>query len=153
MELPGNKVKTKEASLTKRVIAALFDVIVLAFVILNPFSGVLGAYFSGSFNDAVSLAESSLPNQIGFIMFIIMILFFVYFTLFQYYYKQTIGMMIMRIQVHGDITFGKCMIRSLIGIPTFPFYILWFIEPLLIALNRKALLEQLTNTTTIERRQ
>ena len=137
--LPKKRVFKSEATLLKRLLAAIVDVIILLFIVVQPYANVLKP-------DVFEMSSITI-----FAMAMISVLFFIYFLLFQYYLQQTPGMMLLKLYMEGEIGFKSSFIRSLIAIPTFPFYLLLIIEPIMLLLKKRPVLETLSNTTTVQK--
>jgi len=145
LSLPG-KSSFKSASLLRRGLALIIDLFVINLVVFGPFKNLLINFFEGQ--NIMNIQK--VPDNIYLAMFFITIMALLYFTLLQYYFQQTIGMMITKIQVVPDSGFFRILIRNLFIIPFFPFSLLWIIEPLYLFFKGRRLLEKLTNTNTVE---
>ncbi|MFH1073293.1 MAG: RDD family protein [Nanoarchaeota archaeon] len=150
MELPRKRYLIQDTGLFKRGLSLLIDLLVLEFIAVMPFSRIFSTTFAGTFAENMNIFEQGLPPGIGFIFAVIIILALIYFTLFQYYFQQTIGMMLTKTYAEGNMTFWKSLFRSIFIIPVFPVYILWIIEPIHIYLRKQSLIERMTNTRTVE---
>ncbi|MBU1201419.1 MAG: RDD family protein [Nanoarchaeota archaeon] len=144
------KVLKQDASIFKRLFAFILDILIINIVIISPFQKV----FLKLINPNSSILEmaqqlqgaSSLYSSIFFIV----LLSLAYFTFFEFKLLQTPGMMIFKMKVDQELSFGKAILRNLFIIPIFPFYILWVIDPIHLLFRKRRFLEEITNTRTIE---
>lgn len=145
--LLSDATQNNSASFWKRTVAFVFDLLVINLVIAGPFQSTLSQYAMKEFSlDAV------LPEHAYFIVFIIFLLAMLYFTFLEYYIGQTPGQMLMNIEsvaLDGNMTFWKALLRNIFILPFFPFYILWFLEPIHLAFYKQRLLERWTGTNTV----
>ncbi len=101
--------------IVKRVIAYILDLIIIGFAVVGPIKKYVTVE---SFKDIN-------PNSIftyGLMLFMTLL----YFAIFEYYFGQTIGKMLMRIKVKslkGKLELWQCLLRNLSKIMT-GFYIL-----------------------------
>ena len=131
----------------RRMLAFIFDLLVINLVVAWPFQSALQQYALNSFS-----LQSVIPQRAYFIVFLIFILALLYFTFLEYYIGQTPGQMLLNIKSienNGRMALWKAFIRNIFILPFFPFYILWIVEPLHLAFYRQRLLERWTNTTTV----
>lgn len=145
--LLSDATQNNSASFWKRTAAFVFDLLVINLIIAWPFQSTLSQYAMKEFSlDAV------LPEYAYFIVFIIFLLAMLYFTFLEYYIGQTPGQMLMNIEsvaLDGNMTFWKALLRNIFILPFFPFYILWFLEPIHLAFYKQRLLERWTGTNTV----
>ena len=134
----------KSASMLKRSLALIIDILVINFTIAKPFQEILVSYMSNA------TFFQTIPDNIYLIIFQISVLSLLYFSLFQYYFQQTIGMMVLQIYVMPKASFIKCLIRNLFVLPFFPFSILWVLEPIYLNFKGIRWLEKVTGTMTVE---
>lgn len=145
--LLSDTAQNHSASFWKRTAAFAFDLLVINLVIAWPFQSTLSQYAMKEFSlDAV------LPTDAYFIVFMIFLLAMLYFTFLEYYIGQTPGQMLMNIEsiaLDGNMAFWKALLRNIFMLPFFPFYILWFLEPMHLAFYKQRLLERWTGTNTV----
>lgn len=145
-----------EASLLKRFLSVIADLLFINLTVAYPLNRVLDQFVpKQGFSELYSLVSSSsyLQGVSLLIMFAFSLVAFFYFSFFEAYLGQTPGMMLFRLKVvseKGNLTLGRCMLRSLFVFPFFPFYLLWFLEPLFLLYRGKRLTEIFTNTKVIE---
>ncbi len=140
------------ASFSRRIMAFSIDIIVLYFVVVMPFRHLFLRAFP--YEKGFGLLTQNniiIPGYIYASVFIISFLFLSYFSITEYFLKQTIGKMLMNIYVKGNTTFFKSLIRNIFLIPFFPFYILWITEPIYLLTHKYRFLEHITKTRTIEK--
>jgi uncharacterized RDD family membrane protein YckC len=148
-KLPKKKYMVKDAGLLRRLFAFIIDLLILNFVVLLPLSDIFKTYLGGTIQKNLATLSNSIPMTISFALIIITLLALAYFTLFQYYYRQTLGMMITKIKVDGSVNLLTSFVRYIFLIPLLPFQLLWIIEPIFLILNKRAILEIITKTRTI----
>ncbi|MFH1605765.1 MAG: RDD family protein [Nanoarchaeota archaeon] len=152
LNLPKERVVKKDASIIKRFLALLIDILAINLFIISPFQKVFLKFFNqdASIMQNISLLESVSTTTLYITMFSVIVLALLYFALFEYKLSQTIGMMIMKIYVEGEISFWKAVIRNMFIIPFFPFYILWVVDPIHLFFRGKRFSEEMTKTRTVE---
>jgi hypothetical protein len=74
---------------------------------------------------------------------------YLYFVLFEYLLGQTPGMMLLSLRMEGNSGIFAVMLRNSFIFPVLPFILLWVIEPIMIAIRRRGILEQLSGTRTL----
>lgn len=142
----GKEKKIVEASLFKRFVAFILDILILDLIVFSAFSGTLSKYFSWSSLDSL---KDGFPFALSALLLLLGLLAFVYFTLMEYGIGKTPGMMIVGIRVDGTLSFWSCALRNIFVIPIFPLTVLWLIEPLYLIFRKRRLTESLTGTNTI----
>lgn len=134
-------------SIWRRLLAFIFDILVINLVIAWPFQSALKNY---TFKNIT--IHSIFPAEAYFIVFMIFILALLYFTFLEYYVGQTPGQMLMNIKSisnDGNMSFWKAFVRNIFILPFFPFYILWVLEPIYLVFYKQRFLEKITNTDTV----
>ena len=141
--------KTVLASAWKRLVAFVFDFLIVDLVVLYPFTNIAERAFSLANILSVSFSGSMLALILSVSVFYIL-----YFLLFEWLLGQTIGKMLMRIvSVSLDdkrMSFIQGLGRNLFLLPVIPFVFLWAIDPIFIIWRRISLSEMLTKTKTVE---
>ena len=132
----------RRASIFKRLFAFVADLFILNFVVVYPFSELISYYNSGFTN---------ISQGMYVIVVIISLLALGYFVLMEWYFKKTLGMMLLRIEASGNINFLTALTRHLYLVPMFPFSLLIIIDPLWLLFKGERLTEKITRTKTIER--
>lgn len=143
------------ASILKRVLAFLLDLLIINWVIASSFRNIIleGYFLSGS--------KVLLP-QIVISLYFICFMMFLYFVIFEKVFSQTPGKMIFGLYVMSTKIVDKSLekptlleivLRNLHTLVLFPFTLLLLIDPIniFLNLNRQRLLEKLSNTIVIER--
>ena len=93
----AKKEEYKKASLARRAIAYIIDSIIITLVVIYPFQSYLK-----KINKEINIQDlftTKLSADLYVIFSTVAILSLVYFIAFEYYLKQTIGKMIMKIKV------------------------------------------------------
>lgn len=145
--LLSDTAQDNSASFWKRLIAFVFDLLVINLIVAWPFQSTLEQYAKKEFS-----LDIVLPADAYFTVFMIFLLAMLYFTFLEYYIGQTPGQMLMNIEsvaLDGDMTFWKALLRNIFILPFFPFYIFWVLEPIHLAFYKQRLLEKWTGTNTV----
>ncbi len=136
------------ASLPRRALAFLADLVVMNLVLFTPFEGILSRFMGGSWGEALKWTQ--VPNTLAIAMVCMVILGLLYLSLLEFFVHQTVGMMLLGLYVEGPVSFWKALLRNVFIIPFFPFFLLWIVEPLYLFFKGERWLERLTNTRTVE---
>ena len=156
LKLPKKKVIVVNASLLRRILAFLIDLLIINFIILRPFRNVLLKLMpSESFNEAYSylLSNQNANAALFFITLMISLLALLYFVILQYKLGQTVGMMLLNLHIEPkEIKLWQALVRNLFIIPVFPFFLLWVLDPVYILFNREGqrFTEKLSNTKVVQ---
>lgn len=148
LKLPKARVMVTRASMWKRVIAFIIDLLIIDLLFFPQFKKFI---ITGSWTfEQVVQQQIILP--VGFTMAIIAMgtLTLLYFSLYQYYFGETIGMRLFGIKVGGERTYWRCVLRNLYSLPFFPFTIFWIVDPIYLFWRKERLLEKWSKTSTIE---
>jgi len=168
LNLPGQRAAIAAASLLKRILAFVADLIIVQLVVITPFGRIVKSIvgddpsiISGGFSRINELlADTSLTLTLTYIMAAIGLLTLLYFAVFEYRMQQTPGKMLFSIFVASEgmkrlelPKLWQCIVRSLFLIPIIPFALLWIIDPLfmLISPRSQRLSEQISKTVVVER--
>ncbi|MDO8643121.1 MAG: RDD family protein [Candidatus Woesearchaeota archaeon] len=157
--LPGHRVVALPAPWGRRILAFLIDLIILNIFVTGSFQNVIRKLLpaDASYHTIQSALENqpALATAIFFVALLSGIFAVLYFSILESQLGYTVGKLFMQIRVaplyHEPLTFWKCMVRSLMMIPVFPFIILWIADPLyaLFSPLRQRLLEQWSKTMTV----
>jgi uncharacterized RDD family membrane protein YckC len=164
LKLPEKRVFIGPATLWKRMLAFILDLIILDFFVVAAFRGVMtrvAGDTTGFMATVRKLGENSLQLQAITMMFmIIVMLAMTYFVLLQYATGQTLGCMLLSIHIvfaQGENEFERprfwqCLVRNLFMIPTLTFVLLWAAEPVYFFAARKGqrLTEWMSRTKVVE---
>ena len=147
------------ASWGRRILAFLIDRIILNIFVTGAFQKVIRKLLpveaSYASIQAAIETQPSLAAAVFFIAFLSGIFAILYFALLESQLGYSVGKLFMQIRVvalqNEELTLWKCVIRSLLMIPAFPFIILWIVDPLyaLFSPLRQRLLERWSNTATV----
>jgi|ETNmetMinimDraft_2_1059921.scaffolds.fasta_scaffold23329_3 hypothetical protein len=159
LKLPKERKFTGPASLWKRGLAFMIDMLLIDFVVIFPFRGILSKIMPASVS--YSQAYSYLIENPGFakilsaITVAIGILALIYFSILEWKLNQTVGKILMNIyvvSVSKELRYWQALVRSLFIIPLFPLVLLWVIDPLVLAFSKtnQRLSEILSKTKTIQ---
>lgn len=149
LNIPGDRLVVAEATVWKRFVAFLVDVLIIDLLLLAPFN-VVYAQYDIDISSLLQGGASSLPSGLLFAGFLAGIVFLLYFALLERHLRATIGMRLFGLRIQGGDGFWRCVARNLYALPIFPLQLLWVIEPVHLLLTKKRLLEQLTKTRTVE---
>lgn len=130
----------REASVGKRTIAFIIDVILLIIIILKPLTSLL-------VTDSEFVLDYSF--QTIFIAIFSFIIAWFYFSILQYVLGQSVGMILLNLKIENNYLF-RCFCRNLFLLPIFPFTILLFVEPVYLFWKKRRLLEELTKTYVVD---
>ncbi len=136
------------ASIPRRALAFLADLVVMNLVLFTPFEGILGGYMKGSWRESLNWTE--IPNGLMAVMVCMVVLALLYLSLLEFFLHQTVGMMLLGLYVEGSVSFSRALLRNVFIIPFFPFFLLWVVEPLYLFFRGERWLERLTSTRTVE---
>ena len=107
------KEEIKSASLTRRTLAYIIDSLIISVIIMYPFQNYLTKINKElNFRD---IFTTKLSTDLYIIFFTIAILSLLYFSLFEFYLKQTIGKMILRIRVIStkkEFSYPQALLRN-----------------------------------------
>lgn len=140
------------ASFWKRLIAFIFDLLVINLVVIWPFQGLFARYIQKTFEQSLLIPQTGISSVVYFAVFLISIIAWLYFTFFEYYIGKTPGMALFNMEVvplKDHLSFWKALARNCFILPFFPFYILWAIEPIYLIFYKERLTEKMTRTRTI----
>ena len=148
---PRKQKVSQPASIWRRGLAFLIDIIILDIFITAPFTSVFADLVARSEAvDALSMTYTGAEIGALFIVFMIM---FTYFVLFEYLLKQTPGMMALQLKVEGSGSLFVAILRNIFLFPIPPFIFLWLIEPFCIAVFKRTSMEYLSQTHTTYQRE
>ncbi len=143
MELQTPRYFEKSAGILKRLLAFITDLFILNITVFSPLQKILAPLKMNIF----SLPDSAVVSGI---LGIVSILALGYFAMMEYYYKKTIGMMLFKIEVAGNLSIWKAITRHIYLVPLFPFSLFLIIDPLYLLFKGERLSEKLTKTNTVE---
>ncbi|MFH1409545.1 MAG: RDD family protein [Nanoarchaeota archaeon] len=156
LKLPKARMMTAPASLFRRFVAFLADLVIIDFFIIGPFRGYLTGIVPESSIGAIARFLSENPgimNQLVIVLSIISALSIAYFAILEFKLGQTLGKILMNITVVSDkkkLSLWQCILRNVFLTPIFPFVLLWVIEPVFLIFWRRRLLEILSRTRTVQ---
>ena len=160
LNLPEERTFVGNALIWKRIVAFIIDLLVINFIVQFSFSGLFrrliptGGDFSELFNylqanEALSgLIVMATIGAAGIGLF--------YFIFMERKMYQTIGKKIMNIYVvssqNNKISFWQHIVRNLLVLPIFPFFLLWVLDPVFMFLTSKnqRLSEILSRTRVVQ---
>jgi len=147
------------ASLLKRMSAFIIDLLLLDLIILFPFNSIFDKIIKGNtIKEQVMFIQNNplLMGKVSFIFLITGIIATIYFSYFEYKIKQTPGKLLFNIFTISEIEkpkFIHYLTSNLFLIPIFPFYLLWFIEPIYAFMSPKnqRLTEKISKILTLQK--
>ena len=156
LKLPKEKVFTGPASIFRRFFAFVIDLLVIDFIIIFPFRGILEKIMpKASYKEAYQflLSNPGYNYLISVIMVVAGILSIFYFALLEYRLNQSIGKMFLGIFARNEMKekrFWQYLVRSMFLLPVFPFVLLWIVDPIFMFFtkNNQRLSEILSKTKT-----
>src|SRR3989344_2459868 len=135
LNLPKEKLFAGPALIWKRIAAFLIDLAVINLAILLPFRSLLAKIFPAdySFSEALKLLGSTdYSGVITLISSVMGIFIMLYFYMLEKKMHQSIGKRIMKIYVASDnkeLKLWQGLVRNLVFLPLFPFFLLWILDP------------------------
>lgn len=148
-----------QASVLKRIIAFIIDILVIDFIILLPFKRIFDRIIPeiGSFSETMNFlrANAEYNTAITAIMLLISFLTILYFMILEKKLGQSVGKMLFGLYVQSqtkDLNYWQLFVRSMFLIPIFPFILLWIIDPIamLFTKENQRLSEILSRTKVVE---
>lgn len=143
------KGELKYAPLWKRTTAFVIDSLIIGFIILFPIRAAIKR--NGYMQLSESILASQLSAKIIIVGIIAALITIFYFSLLEYKLHQTVGKMIMRIQIISqtkNFTFAQCFMRNITKFST----ALLSLDVLYMIIRRshQRFLENITKTEVIE---
>jgi len=160
LNLPKEKTFTGPATLWKRAVAFVIDILIINLIILFPFRKLFQKILpdSLSFTETYSYInqDSGFNNIVMFLTLVVAFLSILYFYILEKKLHQSIGKMLFKIYVVGDekeIKGWQLLVRNMFLIPLFPFILLWILDPIFLIFNKNGqrLSEILSKTKVIEK--
>ena len=157
LNLPKEREFVGPASLWRRAIAFVIDLLIIEFIIAFPFRSILsGGIPVGSVRETYSYLQShpGIGFRMNMVMIVIGLLALLYFAILEIKIQQTIGKMFMNIYVKSmtkRLTFWQCLVRNMFFILIFPFILLWIIDPIFMIFTKdnRRLSEILSKTMVV----
>ena len=148
-----------QASVLKRAIAFIIDLLIINTIILFPFRGILEKLIpeADSFSKTMDfLSNRADSTSITFIILLISAITILYFMLMEKKLNQTPGKMLFNLYVNSqtkDLKYWQLFVRSIFLIPMFPFILLWFLDPIVMFFTKEnqRLSEILSKTKVVEK--
>jgi len=158
LNLPKKRSITVPASLLKRFVSYFIDFFILN-IILIPLRNTLELAIpsEGGLAQAMSFLQTN-PAAGKILLFHSLVsglVILLYFTYFEFKIQQTPGKMLMKIHIipqgKTKLTFWHYLISNLTFIPTFPFIILWIIDPIYMIFSKQnqRFMEKITNILVV----
>tara|TARA_Y100000310_G_C20679245_1_gene814940 strand:+ start:2270 stop:2770 length:501 start_codon:yes stop_codon:yes gene_type:complete len=160
LNLPEERKFVGNALIWKRIVALIIDLFIINFIVQFSFSGLfrklipVGSDFNELFNYLQANEELS-----GVIIMATMAAAFMgllYFVFMERKMYQTIGKKVMNIYVVSSqdtkISFWQHIVRNLLVLPVFPFFLLWVLDPVFMFMtsNNQRLSEILSRTRVVQ---
>ena len=134
----------------RRLLAFVFDVLIVEFLLLYPFTNAAERAFSSP----GSYSFMAFQGPVLSLILAASAIYVLYFTLFEWLLGQTIGKMLMRTLSltigNKKMSFWQALGRNLFLIPVIPFVFLLVLDIIFIIWRRISLSEMLTRTKTVE---
>lgn len=143
------KTFTAPASIWKRVLAFIIDLLVLDLIVIAPFRSLIEKTLSlgegATYSELMQYiaANPEVTAKFTSVMVIITVIALLYFTILETKIRQTLGKALMGIYLISEtedkqITFWRCLLSNLTFIPFFPFIILWVVDPFYMLTSQKS---------------
>jgi hypothetical protein len=149
-----------QASVLKRLIAFIIDLLIVNLIILFPFRRIFREMVpeTDSFSKTLDFLSnnSELSTLITIIILAVAFLTILYFMIMEKKLKQSPGKMLFNLYVQSqtkDLKYWQLFVRSMFLIPLFPFILLWIIDPVVMLFTKEnqRLSEILSRTKTVEK--
>jgi len=148
------------ASILKRAVAFIIDLLIINIVILFPFKRIFAKIIpdTSSFPETLNFLKnnSEYNTSLTFILILISAITILYFMIMEKKLNQTPGKMLFNLYVDSqtkDLKYWQLFVRSIFLIPLFPFVLLWFIDPVVMFFTKEnqRLSEILSKTKVVEK--
>ena len=148
-----------QASVLKRLIAFVIDLLIINMIILFPIRRVFEKIIpdTQSFSKTLDFLgdKSGYSTSMTVIILIVAFLTILYFMLLEKNLKQTPGKMLFNLYIDSqtkDLKYWQLFVRSIFLIPIFPFALLWIIDPIVLIFTKdnQRLSEILSGTKVVE---
>ncbi|MBI2651770.1 RDD family protein [Candidatus Woesearchaeota archaeon] len=157
--LDRKKTLKLKPSAFKRAFAFLADFLIINWIVLWPFKGVLDELLpkAQSFSETLDiLGATENAAAISIVMIAASFLSILYFVILEKKLAQTPGKMFFNLYVESqnkDLKYWQLFIRSIFLIPIFPFVLLWIVDPIFMffSKDRQRLSEILSKTKVMEK--
>jgi hypothetical protein len=158
--LKRGKTFLAQASVLKRLIAFIIDLLIINIIILFPFKKVFNGMVpqTESFSKTFDFLSSNTGSSAAITVIVILIAFLtiLYFMLLEKKLNQTPGKILFNLYVEShekELKYWQLFVRSMFLIPVFPFVLLWIIDPLVMLFTKEnqRLSEILSRTKTVEK--
>ena len=121
------------ASIFRRFLAFVIDLIIFDIIVLFPFNRLFNKIVPGTTAEQYAYIQQN-PQILTLLLPFVMIagiILVLYFTYFEYKLNQTPGKMLLRIKIFPEskITFWNYLFSNLTFLPLFPFNLLLIIDP------------------------
>jgi len=160
LNLPKKREVVLPASVLKRFASYILDFLILN-VILYPINNSINKIIPSEkgFEGVYSYIQSNplFTKMLLFYSMIVGAIIVLYFTYFEFKTNQTPGKMLMNLHIIPDgkkqLGFFDYLLSNLTFIPTFPFVILWILDPLWIIFskNNQRFMEKISHIKVVER--
>jgi uncharacterized RDD family membrane protein YckC len=159
ISLGKGKMLSANASILKRVMAFIADLLIINLIILYPFSGIFEALLpTGSFSELMDflLNNSGYTHILIFAAFLVAAIMILYFMIFEKKLNQTPGKMLFNLYIESktkDLKYWQVFVRSVFLIPIFPFILLLVADPIVMLFTKEnqRLSEILSRTKVVEK--
>ncbi|MBT4206751.1 RDD family protein [Candidatus Woesearchaeota archaeon] len=105
------------ASYIKRIMAYFIDMLVVSLVMYFPMKGLFsGMVGGGETFSSLFAASNEMSFSIFLLDFVLALVFILYFALLEFKLSQTVGKMMMGLEVKsviGELTFRQCFMRNI----------------------------------------
>jgi len=160
ISLKKGKTFFAQASVLKRLIAFIIDLLIINLIILFPFKKIFNNMIpqTESFSKTLDFfgSNTEFSTAITVIVLLIAFLTILYFVLLEKKLNQTPGKILFNLYVESqdkELKYWQLFVRSMFLIPMFPFILLWIIDPIVMLFTKQnqRLSEILSRTKTVEK--
>ena len=157
LSIPRAKAVVVNASILKRVLAFMLDLLIINIAVVFPFQGLIAAMIPAESLSATYnyVRGSQVPTLLYVVVFAVTVLAILYFVLLEKGIGQSVGKIFFNLRVlptSGGTGSWRYVLRSIFLIPAFPFVLLWVVDPVYVFFNEQhqRLTEQLSKTRVVE---
>ncbi len=144
LKLGKGKTFLAQASVLKRIIAFIIDLLIINLIILFPFKRIFDNVVpkTESFSKTVDFLSNNAEYNIFITLLILLVaaLTILYFVILEKKLKQSVGKMLFNLYVESktkDLKYWQLFVRSMFLIPLFPFVLLWIIDPVVMLFTKE----------------
>jgi len=140
--------------LFKQIRSSLIDFLIIEFLFVAPFGGILSKVVPKNAFTAVNTISRADLQTLTLVMLLITVLILAYFLISEYKLGQSLGKFILNIHIISEkpIRLWQIFVSNLLMIPFFPFVLLWLVDPIYAVFSKEnqRLLEKWAKLKVVE---